>query len=859
MNPYLAKALRYGGDALELGRTFAQPMVGEIPAGLQGLSTMLQTGDMDQAAEDVNATREQFEYAPKRPGTQRAVEKIGQGVEFAKDLWNAQKGAPAIAEGWDKFTTTAPGIAAAATGLAGVVDPTRGGGKAARAAEEAARIAALRTVRETVKPGPVFRSAVDEAVGGLPARATAGQYIATLRNKPGIKGEEIADLGLHQVDPTMQLTREQFQEMIDDRRPKRHVIRKSWENIREPEFDQKLDEMVHTAFMGAASRPDSYMNLGLDALTKLPHPENAIVAKNAAASPDRRWREFVDQNDDGDAFSKALEIAMDDIQNHGTVGDNDMLRRFMDGDEEAADTINTMADNVINQARTRPDVFRRLWGDELYGLRAEDAASVYHGGRGESVPREVQEQFAKQLKDFPGARELVTEKVRKELEAEPGDYMWGNRSELPQYPGMRYYGNEQPSKKYAELLESQQPLPWHPDQRQYHEPHWPLAGEDLTRNNVTQHLRVDEVQTPEGSPALMLNELQSKYAQNVGASGMTTDPLELSPATNVSDAWMTKARKWLDDGADPEVLENEFGDIDAEAYNTLERMGEEYRDGVLDEDAIEEYISEAEIATQSGLGLNPETLDHQIITHRGLPFSSTGERAFGPDPGSQGEAQALIDSLQRGEPLLPKGLQDLKVGASAELDDWLKQHAEQAPFTNDPRSTPRAGTKSWRLRGLKMALREAADRGYNDLYLPAGRMLPRIENWGEGSYDGGYGPKSRASGGFTARDRQDMSTASFLTSDDGEFDASFPKIMENYETRLPKEIEKYLKKHKAVIEDDRLLPTTGDKTHAATGKRIRFTPELLSEILRGQELYQILGGAGLLGLAASQGEEQPQL
>lgn len=133
MNPFLSRALRYGGDALELGRTFAQPMVGEIPAGLQGLGTMMRTGDMDQAAEDVESTRRDFEYAPTRPGTQRAVEKIGQGVEFTKDLWNAQKGAPAIAEGWDKFVTTAPGIAAAATGIAGVVDPTHGGGKAATA------------------------------------------------------------------------------------------------------------------------------------------------------------------------------------------------------------------------------------------------------------------------------------------------------------------------------------------------------------------------------------------------------------------------------------------------------------------------------------------------------------------------------------------------------------------------------------------------------------------------------------------------------------------------------------------------------------------------------------------------------
>jgi len=88
---------------------------------------------------------------------------------------------------------------------------------------------------------------------------------------------------------------------------------------------------------------------------------------------------------------------------------------------------------------------------------------------------------------------------------------------------------------------------------------------------------------------------------------------------------------------------------------------------------------------------------------------------------------------------------------------------------------------------------------------------------------------------------------------------SWNEVMQNYQTRLPKEVEKYLKKFGAKIEEDRVLPKTGDKSQAATARRIRFTPQLLAEILRGQELYQILGGAGLLGLAASQGEEQPQL
>jgi hypothetical protein len=849
MNPFLSRALRFGGDALELGRTFAQPMVGEIPAGLHGLSTMMRTGDMDQAAEDVEAVRKEFEYAPKRPGTQRAVEKVGEGVEFAKDLWNAQKGAPAIAEGWDKFVTTAPGIAAAATGLAGVVDPTHGGGKAARTAEEAARIAALRAVRESTPKGPMFRSAVEEAVPQLPARSTVGQYVATLSNRPGIKGEELADLGLRELDPTATMTREEFLDTIKQRRAPREQRRQSYDMIPDELMSEKITDIADLDTRSAVGNPESFEKMGLEKFAPIDeHPDLAVTRENQRRAA--AWDEY--QKEDPDLFASALQYVVEDLDAHGNDGGQRLWDDFQAGYPEAEEQIHSMANALIANARDN----KKLYG-ELMDLRGADLDARWKElepqfGSLRGAGDTARSMFQRRLEEAPGFSEFMYDRAEERLRRDPGDFNWEQFPGRPTYPGMRYYGDvPETSGGYSEILETQQPIPWAPDKRQYNEGHW--EAPQGQKNNVTLHLRGEEVQTPEGNPAWMLNELQSKYAAGVGEHGTTLDPLMVEHGKVIADRQVEDALKLLEN---PE-------NVDWFDVNENSPWGEGFLDIVRDVADRGGQPTPEEIAQLRALAeqANGVAGDRSFITHRGKPFV---HETFGSDPADQGRAAAWIDAIQAGENPDALSLQTLRRGISDELDKYVDDmRTATTPFKSDKRMPPRAGTKSWRLRGLKMALREAADRGATDLYLPTGQMLPRIEQWLPDFDD--MTVVDRREPGIARRvekperDLQDQVAASMTSDSDMADEYSWNEVMQNYQTRLPKEVEKYLKKFGAKIEEDRVLPKTGDKSQAATARRIRFTPQLLAEILRGQELYQILGGAGLLGLAASQGEEQPQL
>jgi hypothetical protein len=169
---------------------------------------------------------------------------------------------------------------------------------------------------------------------------------------------------------------------------------------------------------------------------------------------------------------------------------------------------------------------------------------------------------------------------------------------------------------------------------------------------------------------------------------------------------------------------------------------------------------------------------------------------------------------------------------------------------------PRAGLKSWRLRGLKQALREAADRGATDLYFPTGQMMPRIENWvPEEMFD-----RPEHAGGARSRDDADRNAREWVefNADDMGDEYKQRAVMQNYEDRLPKEWGPYLKKFGAKIERSPMKSLNDEAP--ATAQRIRFTPELLAEVLRGQKLYQLAGGGSLLALLmAAQEDEQPTL
>lgn len=838
---FWADALRNAKGLAETGRMIVQPMVGDIPAGLTGLGSMMLGEDQGTSAARVRQVQDQFAYTPSEDA-RPYVDALGKSIDWAGRKLKQLPGAERAQQGWEDFTVAAPGAAAITAAVFGAGVPesrgARGAGRAIDAAEEA-RLAALRQVRETTPAGPVFVSAVEEAVPSLPRSATVGQYVATLRNKPGIKGEEIADLGLETWDPAERLTSEQFLQRIQAARPSRETRRLSYENLPSSEIDAKADEMVELRARSLAGNPAAWDQSGIADLFPIDtHPGTRTVLENKRRK--EAWDAFIAE--DPDIWPSALELAVEETADEGTGRAIRLVEDFFDGDEDAVKEMHSLANMFMNRARDDVDTWIMLKGidqvtpsarPELEAAKAEWLELNKQYGTQRGFGETDQAMFTRQIQENPEAMARLRESVIAELRANPQRFSWeGYRDEIPQYPSMRYYGDvEGVNPGYVELLEQQGAMPTSRDPRPYREPHWSdISGGRRAPNDVTMHLRMDEVQTPEGQPAMLLNELQSKYAATAGEQGLTSEPVTVAGMNQMLDNEMNRVETLVND---PDAdLDNSFAahEYDQETFTKIANLRENFDDMTGDEaDAaladIRESIRKGYAHTSGQFNEEPptDTENLSMLMYRGEPFGRDNARLYA-DP---------LEAAKRAE-LFNSG------GGNA--------------FQGDPRLPPRAGLKSWRLRGLKMALREAADRGATDLYFPTGQMMPRIENWVPD--EGGFDPTDLRSRDVVDKDLVRMAEG---FQDDNLNDASFSAVMRNYEERLPKEWEKYLKKYGATIERSPMLPKGGNAEHAATAQRIRFTPELLAEVLRGQKLYQLAGGAGLLGLLLANQQEQPQL
>jgi hypothetical protein len=122
-------------------RAVAQPMVGQVPAGLMGLFELAKTGDPAQAAAASQAIEEAFAYTPTDEGAISALGKVGEGVEWAGEQLSSLPGADTAKQGWEDFTISNP---AAAAMVLGGVETLNKPGKAAKGAKAAAKAGALR-------------------------------------------------------------------------------------------------------------------------------------------------------------------------------------------------------------------------------------------------------------------------------------------------------------------------------------------------------------------------------------------------------------------------------------------------------------------------------------------------------------------------------------------------------------------------------------------------------------------------------------------------------------------------------------------------------------------------------------------
>lgn len=132
----LFNALRNSG-MLETGATLASSVAAQVPAGVNGLLRLAATGDPDAAAARVEETMDALTYRPRTPEGQSALEGTGRVVGAAtKAVANTTAGR-SLLQTWDKVATQNPALAAMAVGAINVLDPLKGGGKAAGAAERA--------------------------------------------------------------------------------------------------------------------------------------------------------------------------------------------------------------------------------------------------------------------------------------------------------------------------------------------------------------------------------------------------------------------------------------------------------------------------------------------------------------------------------------------------------------------------------------------------------------------------------------------------------------------------------------------------------------------------------------------------
>jgi hypothetical protein len=839
-NPYLTDVLRRGRGVLDATASLGSSMLADIPAGSAGLYALATGRGLDQAAEDVERTRERFTYQPRSQEGQEALVGVGEGMNRAIQQALRVPGVKPTTEAgqraWEGFTNYSPAAGALLAGVAGAGVPET------RPVGEAARIAALADVRRTVPKGPALVSAVDEAIGSLPARGTVKQYYGTLKNRPGIKGEELADLDMANW-PDVPVTREQFAELVRGARPWRDVTRQSFADLDPKIVDERVAEVAETRLQGAAGNADVFERQGLGQFIPLgEHPETTIRVNNKART--EAWIKKL--NDDPETFESLLEYAIEEMESMGGKQKR-MAQRHMDDpdDDEAFDYVKAMMDNLAHRALVDPQVHRGVFNPEM---NVGELAQLFQEHQNEfgvlpGIGEMQRARFLQRMLENPELVEANRTATRAEIMESPEQYGWPRGAGAPEYSHMRYYAGQVPTPQsgYAELLERQGAPPTAYDQRQYTEPHWGGAGHG---NNITMHLRLEDATTPEGNPAMLVNELQSKYAAQLGEQGTTGTPLTLRPVSELAAEDMGKIEQSLQQSAlgnfSIDEMENSdlahlldvddyewFRDKLDEVYNDPDALAAQ-RDDILAE--MQTRLSASRAADlQRRSPSSDVVLDDNatfIAGHKGQPFSRDNNRLYASDPTSQMEAANRLELFNMG-------------GGNS--------------FVGDPRLPPRAGSKSWRLRGLKMALREAADRGATDVYFPTGDMMPRIEGWApEDVFD-----RPEDYGGWRSMDEADRNARAMTEqmADDTGDEYKQLAVMRNYDERLPKEFLPYLKKFGATLERAPMRSLNDDAQ--ATAMRIRFTPELLAEVLRGQKLYQLGGGAALLGLLAASQEEQP--
>lgn len=91
--------------------------------------------------------------------------------------------------------------------------------------------------------GPMFHSGLSRAIGDLQPKGTIGQYVSTLRNTPGVKNEEIKDLGLDKLDPNTKVSQEQFK-MEATRNSPELIIDNKLENSKGADFKEQAIQAI---------------------------------------------------------------------------------------------------------------------------------------------------------------------------------------------------------------------------------------------------------------------------------------------------------------------------------------------------------------------------------------------------------------------------------------------------------------------------------------------------------------------------------------------------------------------------------------------------------------------------------------
>jgi hypothetical protein len=138
---FWADVLRNAKGLPEAALAMGSGLVGEIPAGGRGIVELLRTRDPGMAAEEIERAREQYQYVPRGEGAQEVLGGIGRGVEWAGEKLAQAPGAETVQQGWSDFSVASPLAAATLVGVANVADPSKGTGRAARAAERTAGLA----------------------------------------------------------------------------------------------------------------------------------------------------------------------------------------------------------------------------------------------------------------------------------------------------------------------------------------------------------------------------------------------------------------------------------------------------------------------------------------------------------------------------------------------------------------------------------------------------------------------------------------------------------------------------------------------------------------------------------------------